>query len=80
MRRATVSKGGFEVKEKENYHNDRAISNISDKLKGFKKEELDLFISKETEKVCCSGTLADLSADVIELYKNEYVISDLAAP
>ena len=74
-----VSKGGFEIKEKENYHNDRAISNISDKLKGFKKEELDLFISKETEKVCCSGTPADLPADVIELYKNEYVISDLGA-
>lgn len=74
-----ISKGGFEIKDKKNYFDDRAVSGVSDKLKGFKKDELELFISREAERVSCSGRSADLPADIINLGKNEYVIADAGA-
>ena len=74
-----VSSGSFEKKELENYFSDRAIRNISDKLKGFRQDEFEIFISRETEKTQCELCPCDLPADRIELDKNAYVIADLSA-
>ncbi len=74
-----ISKGTFEKKEKDEYFNDRAISNISDKLKGFKAEELDVFISREVEKLDCTLTPCGEKADKLTLGKNSCAILDLSA-
>ena len=74
-----IAEGGCTVCEPESYFNDRAISNISDKLKGFKPETLSVFISREVEKLKCDIKPADKPAGKIELSKNTYAILDLSA-
>lgn len=74
-----LSCGGFEKKEPEQYFSDRAIRNISDKLKGFTEDGLEVFISRETEKLDCALCPCDKLADKIELSKNTYAIADLSA-
>ena len=76
---SVISKGTFEIKEPENYFNDRAISNISDRLKGFTADTLEVFISREVEKLDCSITPCDEKADIINLGKNACAILDLSA-
>ncbi|MBQ7698885.1 MAG: hypothetical protein IJT49_00915 [Clostridia bacterium] len=74
-----VAAGGFEKKEPEQYFSDRAIRNISDKLKGFTQDELDVFISRETEKFNCALCPCDKPTGKTELDKNTYAIFDLSA-
>ena len=74
-----VGSGVFEIKEPEQYFSDRAVRNISDKLKGFTSDTFDIFISRETEKAKCEIITCDKPADIIELDKNTYAITDLSA-
>ena len=74
-----VASGGFEIKEPERCFNNRAITDISEKLKGFVSDEFDLFISRQTEKLYCDVRPCDEPADVMELDKNTYAILDLSA-
>ena len=74
-----ISKGTFETAEPERYFSDRAITNICDKLKGFRQDELELFISRETEKQKCSLAPCDEPAGVIEFGKNGCAVLDLSA-
>ena len=77
--RRIVACGNFTVCEPENYFNDRAISGISDKLKGFRPEDLTVFVSREVEKLKCEINPTDKPADKTELKKNTYAIFDLSA-
>lgn len=74
-----VSSGNFEIKERERYFNDRAISDICDRLKGFAPDELDVFISREVEKLDCAYGTGGGSAGTVKLGKNGCAILDLSA-
>ncbi len=74
-----VSQGSYTVCEPGRYFDDRAISNTGDKIKGFKPEELTVFISREVEKLKCELTPADKPAGRVEFKKNTYAILDLSA-
>lgn len=74
-----VSRGKFRVKESEHHYNDRALTAVGEKLKGFKEDELSLVISREVENLDCSPEEYDLTADSVTLSKNGYAIFDLSA-
>ena len=46
-----VESGTVSIHEKDSYYNDRSIGNISPKLKGYRQEQLEVFSSKEAEKL-----------------------------
>lgn len=46
-----IQKGQFTVSDKKNYYNDRSISDIGPQLKGYLKNELDVFSTVEAQKI-----------------------------
>lgn len=76
---AVIARGTFTVApEPANHYEDRAVTGISPRLKGFKKEEFELYISREAERVVCSFPERDASdASVIELPAHGCAIADL---
>ena len=76
-----IQKGTFTVSEKQNYYDDRSISNIGEQLKGYCRNELDVLSTKEAEmltpvitdkSVECtdSVTLTDCSFATFDMGKN----------
>lgn len=72
-----VSEGAFEIKERQKYFDDRAISAVGQKLRGFPKDELEVFISKDVEKLDCKPVPCDKPADTIELGRNTFAVAAL---
>ena len=77
--RRVISKGTFEYKDRERYYGDRSVTRINEKLKGFPQDQLTVFSMKEAQRLECSGEACDISADVIGIPDNGYVIADLHA-
>ena len=77
--KSVAAEGTFEIKERDRYFNDRAISEIGDKIKGFPPETLEVFISRQTEMLDCAMTAAGKPADEVRLGKNGCAILDLGA-
>lgn len=75
--KSTVSEGTFVIEEKESYFDDRAISNISPALKGFRRDELEMLTSKEAEMLTCTEKAGVYEGGVLS--KNGYAIFDLGA-
>jgi len=74
---SVISKGSFCHRDREKYFGDRAVTGISDTLKGFRQEDLELFACREAERLDFSMSSASAPAGDIFLGKNGAAIADL---
>lgn len=76
---ALAARGAFTLADPEKFYDDRAISRISPVFKGYRPEELDVFISRETERIRCAYTdrTAHPAGEAFELPASGCALADL---